>query len=300
MKKFFLSISVYFAYLLLLTPLTSSAETGYNSLFIGHSFFRPFAEGLPFHATQAGITGHQQTVVFSGGCSGAPQALWEDDEKSQEIKQVLDGSDIDLFGMTYCGDYNTTEGYENWINYALEKNPNTRIAIALPWLDYPSLSTTENYVNSLFSAYEEGWKNLIFQLKALYPGVSIFSIPHGLAAAELRSLFEDGNLPDVNSLTGVSTTSLFTDFKGHAGSILKSTGRLIWLGAIYDIDLTTYAYNPGYDTDIKAIANDILNEYGTLDYTNHPVPISTNTLVLILGLSLLAVGIIRNKKTSKV
>ena len=118
MKKFFLSISVYFAYLVLLTPLISSAETGYNSLFIGHSFFRPFAEGLPFHATQAGITGHQQTVVFSGGCSGAPQALWEDDEKSQEIKQVLDGSDIDLFGMTYCGDYNTTEGYENWINYA--------------------------------------------------------------------------------------------------------------------------------------------------------------------------------------
>ena len=168
MKKFFLSISVYFAYLVLLTPLISSAETGYNSLFIGHSFFRPFAEGLPFHATQAGITGHQQTVVFSGGCSGAPQALWEDDEKSQEIKQVLDGSDIDLFGMTYCGDYNTTEGYENWINYALEKNPNTRIAIALPWLDYPSLSTTEDYVNSLFSAYEEGWKNLIFQLKALY------------------------------------------------------------------------------------------------------------------------------------
>ena len=32
----------------------ASAETGYHSLFIGHSFFRPVADEMPFHARPPG------------------------------------------------------------------------------------------------------------------------------------------------------------------------------------------------------------------------------------------------------
>ena len=96
----------------LLTMGTSEAlaQTGYNSLFIGHSFFRPVADGLPFHAAQAGIVGHTQSTVSAGGANGAPQALWEDASKRAEIQAILDGGDIELFGMTYHGVFGAPSG----------------------------------------------------------------------------------------------------------------------------------------------------------------------------------------------
>ena len=57
--------------LLAMSSSEALAQQGYNALFAGHSFFRPFADGMPFHTSQAGIVGHTQTVVFSGGSSGA-------------------------------------------------------------------------------------------------------------------------------------------------------------------------------------------------------------------------------------
>ena len=108
-------------------------DHGFNSLFIGHSFFKPFADGMPNYTGAAGIPGHSQSVVFSGGATGAPLALWNNASKSAQIKAYLDSGDVELFAMTYHPTYPTTEGYENWINYALSKNPNTRFALALPW-----------------------------------------------------------------------------------------------------------------------------------------------------------------------
>ena len=98
---------------------------GFKSLFIGHSFFAPIADGFPNYVASAGIAGHSQLVVFSGGDSGQPLALWNNPTKSAEIKAYLDSGDVELFGMVY--DSNGSEGYENWIDYALEKNPTTRL-----------------------------------------------------------------------------------------------------------------------------------------------------------------------------
>jgi hypothetical protein len=91
----------------------AQATTGYESLFIGHSFFRPIATGLPFHAAAAGFVDHDQTVLGAGGANGAPQALWEDPVKRAAIQAVLDTGNVELFGMTYASAYPTTEGYEN-------------------------------------------------------------------------------------------------------------------------------------------------------------------------------------------
>ena len=78
---------------------------------------------------------------------------------------------------------------------------------------------------------------------------------------ELRRMFEAGDLPDVSSLQGSSDDALFVDYKGHAGQILKDLGELIWLNAIYGVDLDKYAYDPGYQTDLKAIAKSIMDEH---------------------------------------
>ena len=260
-----------------------SAQTGYNSLFIGHSFFVPFANGMPFYAAQAGIVGHIQTVVFSGGASGAPQALWEDAAHAAEIKAVLDGGDVELFAMTYAGEYPTIDGYINWINYALDKNPNTRIAVAMPWIDFPAMFNATEYANALNESHDIGWRNFIAELSALYPTTDIFSIPHGLAAVELRLLFDANNLPDIDFLTGDKSNSLFVDVKGHAGDMLKALGRLIWLNAIYEVDLETFSYDPGYATDLKVIAQTIMDESNA-----PPVYSATVPAVPLLGLAVLS------------
>ena len=87
----------------LLTSAGSSAQAqppGIKAVFIGHSFFRPFADEMPFHATQAGIVGHTQNVVFRGGANGAPEALWNDPVTRAEIQGYLDAGDVEVFGMT--------------------------------------------------------------------------------------------------------------------------------------------------------------------------------------------------------
>jgi hypothetical protein len=237
---------------------------GYNAMLMGHSFFRPMADQMPFHATIAGIGGHTQTVEFSGGDTGAPIELWLDEVHRTNIQAVLDTATVELFGMTYAESGPTTEGYELWFDYALSKNPDTKFFIALPWADFPSnYASAATYANFWQPIHDGYWHDFIDELRALYPGVEIFCIPHGQVAVELFSLFEAGNLPEISRLTGDAGEGLFRDYKGHGheDEILYDTMELVWLNAIYGVELDEYAYEPGYITDIKAIANSIMNSH---------------------------------------
>ncbi|QFU76251.1 hypothetical protein EY643_11585 [Halioglobus maricola] len=243
---------------------------GLNMMLMGHSFFRPFATEMPYHAVRAGVDGHNQELEISGGETGAPLALWNDPGHRARIQAVLDAGDVDLFGMTCCdteegpGGERTlvTEGYKRWLDYALAQNPDTDFFIALPWRDFPTdYADAEAYAEPWYDYYDNEWLAAIDELRALYPGVTIYSIPYGAAANELRRMFEAGELPDVSSLQGPAASAIFTDYKGHAGQILKDLGELIWINAIYGVDLDRYAYDPGYETDLKAIAKSIMEAH---------------------------------------
>ncbi|AQA19274.1 hypothetical protein BST95_14500 [Halioglobus japonicus] len=243
---------------------------GLNMMLMGHSFFRPFAAEMPYHAVRAGVDGHSQQLEISGGASGAPLALWNDTGHRNRIQAVLDAGDVELFGMTCCdteegpGEERTliTEGYKRWFDYALAQNPDTDFFIALPWRDFPTdYADAEAYADPWYEYYDDIWLAEIDELRSLYPGVTIYSIPYGAAANELRRMFEAGELPDVSSLQGPATSAIFTDYKGHAGQILKDLGELIWINAIYGVDLDRYAYDPLYQTDLKAIAKSIMDAH---------------------------------------
>ena len=74
----------------------------YNVLYIGHSFGRIFAQTLQDYAHTAGFTNHSQFIEFSGGTSGAPDALWNDNGHRENIKDYLDTGEIDVFIMICC------------------------------------------------------------------------------------------------------------------------------------------------------------------------------------------------------
>lgn len=242
-------------------PVFAAESLAENHLYIGHSFFRPSANRMPFHATQAGIVGHTQTVYFSGGSSGSPQALWESASKRSDIQAILNVGDVDLFAMTYHPDYPTSVGYENWISYALSQNPNTHIVLALPWPDQPESSSAAAYSNLWHNGHDTAWHDLLDYLRGLYPGVEIRCLPYGQATTDLRLLFADGNLPDVNFLRGPANDALFVDPLGHPGDIVKATTELVWARMIFGIDLDTYSYDPGYVTDLKGIAQAIMDDH---------------------------------------
>ena len=238
-------------------------STGFNALMIGHSFFRPFAVGMSAHAERAGIDAHEQTVVFSGGATGAPEALWENASKGDMIRAALDEGDVDLFAMTYHPDYPTLRGYQLWIDYALQNNPGVRIAIALPWTPYPASITTAVDESTWVSGLEGQFHAGIRQLRREYPDTEIFSIPYGQSAWELRKLFDAGQLPDVEVLQSRDRPAIYRDDLGHAREILVELGQLVWLRSIYGVDLDTYDYEPPYQADLKALAQRITDDYTT-------------------------------------
>ena len=249
---------------------------GDKMMLMGHSFFRHTADQMPYHAIRAGVDGHSQNVEYSGGSSGSPGNLWNDTEHRANIQAVLKSGDVDVFGMTCCDWVETAEGdpvldsqgnptlslegWQLWFDYALAQNPDTEFFIGIPWLDFPT-----DYADA--AAYADLWtlfyNTLVLpavdDLRAQYPGVTIYSIPYGQAVTELRAMFEAGNVPDLANLEGPSATSLFTDYKGHGGQLLKDLVEYVWMDAIYGVDLATYAHDDGYQTDLKAIAKSIMD-----------------------------------------
>ena len=87
----------------------------------------------------------------------------------------------------------------------------------------------------------------------------------GAAAVELRNRFEAGTLNDVSTLIGSDGAAIFRDEQGHPDDILHDLGTLVWLGLIYDVDLSIYPTgDPGnrisrYETDLREIAQIIVN-----------------------------------------
>lgn len=238
-----------------------SPGDGFDSLFIGHSFFRPMAEEMAVLAPLAGFDAHTQEVVFSGGATGSPEGLWLQNTKRATIQAELDEGDIDLFGMTYHPNYPSLTGYVNWIDYALAANPDTIVFVAIPWITNPVNYTAASYAAALDVGYPAVVHPLIDSLRAEYPDTTIFAIPYGLSAGELYTRYADGELDDVTELVGSNGSGVFRDGFGHADHILEDLASLVWLQAIYGVDLA--AFDAGYDwtVDLNTIASSILAEH---------------------------------------
>jgi len=247
-------------------------NTGFKSLFMGHSRFYPVVQGMPFHVGadgQAGFPDHQQISIEQGGVFGSPLYLWNNEYLRTEIQGILNTGDIALFGMTYHYDAPGVEGYRNWVRYALSKNPDTRFFIGMPQPWYPE--------NNDSAAYEAIWESehvvahtIIDTLRAEFPHVDFYCVPYGQSAVELHKLYSADELPDVESLVKIDPsyvivpddTSVFWDNRyAHANQILTDLSELVWLRAIYGVDLSTYDDGSGYTTDLKAIATDITDSH---------------------------------------
>ena len=253
------------------TPQISDAQ-GSNMLLIGNSFFRPYAENLDIVAADAGFGNHNATVVFRGGDNGRPINFWNDtsSDAHNEIKATLETGTIDYFGMT-AGKLpeNPTDGFREWIAYALQYNPNVTIFLSIPPIDFPmdwdqlALDNGFNTIEELYTYFvnETIHNTLVDQLRAEFPSTNIFTIPTGWATLNLAKMKQDDLLLDNIAMLGPKPTSIFTDDKGHQGQIIIETGTLLWLSGIYNIDISTNTYQTGFNTDLHEIAKQIFDSH---------------------------------------
>ena len=237
-----------------------SEVEGLEVLYMGHSFGRPFAENMEAAADLADIEGHNQLIVSRGGEKGAPQAMWEAPKVQAEIKATLNTGTVDVLIMICCSKELLNSGFaESWAEleiaeYALAQNPDTRIGLAMPWVDFPrNFNDAAEHREQTDDGYQ-AFQVFAEQLSADLGGADVFTFYHGAAIYELRDMFEQGALPEIESLIGPKATSIFTDEKGHAGLLAKDTGTLIWLNAIYGIDPLDVAMVDNYEVDIRQVA----------------------------------------------
>ncbi len=253
------------------TPIEAPTD-GYTMLLMGNSFFKPYANHLDAMALHAGLENHESTTVFRGGENGRPINFWRDTDSNEHqlIKATLDKGNIAVFGMTSGHDpEDRTEGHRAWIEYAIEKNPNITVFIAIPAIDFPAdwQQRAEEYgfdtIDGLFDYFVNDLvnKTMVDELREMFPTTNIFTIPTGLTALHLYNMHGTDSLSDDISLFGEKPSSLFTDAKGHQGQIVIETGTLLWMHSIYNTDLHNFSYDTGFQTDLHGIAAQIAAQH---------------------------------------
>ncbi|MGA1036114.1 MAG: hypothetical protein ACO3VI_12415, partial [Ilumatobacteraceae bacterium] len=158
--------------------------------------------------------------MFSGGSSGSPQGLWNDESDRAQIQALLSTGNVELLGMTYHPEHPTLDGYRLWFDEALKYNPQTAFFIGMPWLLDPGSMTSDQYALTWQQSYDSIITPIVDGLRLEYPTTKIFSIPYGRAAAVLYQLFDQGQLAGVSHLVGDARVSLFRDDMGHAGEAI--------------------------------------------------------------------------------
>jgi hypothetical protein len=256
---------------------TVADAAGQKMVLTGNSFFKPYAERIGSFASDAGFSDHSDTGVFAGGDRGVPKYLWSNpsaanQENKQQIQAALDDGGVDVFGMTgsnIAESENPTDGYREWIAYALEKNPDVDILISIPQIDFPAdwaqraQDAGFTDIDALYSYFVNDMMNqtLIDQLRLEFPSTHIFSIPTGKSSKVLAQMYQSGTLLDDVLAKGPFEDSLFTDEKGHQGKIIVTTGTLMWLNGLYEVDLSSYQADTGFETDLHAIASEIMEQH---------------------------------------
>ena len=276
MKNIYLFIA---AFIVSCSPATQSNEDvipyGYKMLLMGNSFFRPYAEKLDDMVSYTEIENHDATIVMRGGENGNPYNFWNDSDTNQhqQIKSALDQGNIELFGMTSGAseDLDTSDilsGHRNWIQYAVDRNPNISIFIAIPAINYPAdwderaqefgLDT----VDELYDYFENSVHSIIIdQLRIEFPSTTIFTIPTGRVTQKITEMYNDNSLLDDIDFFGTQSSAIFRDALGHQGDIALEGGGMVWLNSIYQINLEDFNYDTGFNTNLHQIAIDVMNNH---------------------------------------
>jgi len=252
---------------------------GLNSLYMGHSYFKRQAEAMDEYAEIAGIIGHESKTLFRGGYNGSAWAIWDDAPSQESIQDHLAVGDTEMFGMTLFVEPEAEEGdgahietqvqgIKNWIEFAQAQNQETIFFVALPWLrgpltyvgetGDPQTSGYEEYELAIETSESTVKTAIMDEIRTEFPDSEIFMLAYGHGASTLRTLYNQGNLPDVDTLVSDNELlGIHSDTHGHAEQMLTDLNTLVWLQSIYGVNVLDFNKEYPYETDINALAYDV-------------------------------------------
>ncbi len=235
---------------------------GYNAVFLGHSYFAPIVVQIEKHAKKLGLTNHRQFSAFAGGPRGAPGNIWNNPSPAvAQVKKMLESGNVELVALTSHYTGSTIADYSLWIDFALKHNPKTIFVIQAPW---PQKQDKD------FLTYSTEAKEIILstranidQLRAKYPDTVFMCVPQAKWMVDLWQLHNDGKLPELTNLIAPTKkdtqAALFRDRHGHGAQVAVDEGVFLWLRVLYGTDLTTYDIPTKTQYDLKAHAQQIVD-----------------------------------------
>ncbi|MEM9373718.1 MAG: GC-type dockerin domain-anchored protein, partial [Planctomycetota bacterium] len=233
-----------------------TATDGVNTLFIGHSFFIPVAREFDELAVNNSYTNHQFDYYFSGGASGDPAALWNNPVAFRAIDEKLAARDVDLLGLTIGVPGTSIDAYINWIELALDYNPNTNFFIGQPWApDGPQVGLADYEVIS--DVLSQSMLARVHELRRRYPETRIDYISYGETAVEMRKRLDAGELPDIDCVYGCDGAWLYTDTSpGHTHPMVHELSALSWMRFIYGAEIESLDFTD-YESDVLGIMDQV-------------------------------------------
>ena len=215
---------------------------------------------LPAIAEKAGISGHSQVEL----------TLDRDDTKrAAEIKAALSGGPIDLLALTVSAKETKDKGKTiipgilgdasqciPIMDQALAINPKMQFLILVPGpVNIPVRKVSELRFHG--DRYHKiAFEAIVEKMRVRYPSNRILCAYYGRSGSELKTRFDDGDLPGITELVGEK--GVFRDEAGNPGPVLDDFNAMITASIIYDVDLTQKELGLGYKANLGRMLKTVL------------------------------------------
>ena len=199
-------------------------------------------------AEKAGISGHSQVEL----------SLDPDDKKrAAEITAALSKEPVDLLGLTVSkGIFGKADQFIPIMDQALAINPRMQFLIQIPG----PVNVPVRDVNQLKWSGDRFHKIahaiIVEKMRVRYPSTHIHCAYYGRSGPELKTRFEDGDLPGITELVGEQ--GVFRDKAGNPGPVLDDLNAMLTLSIIYDVDLTQQDLGLGYKANLGPMLKRLL------------------------------------------
>ena len=94
------------------------------------------------------------------------------------------------------------------------------------------------------------------KMRVRYPSTHIHCAYYGRSGSELKTRFEDGDLPGITELVGEK--GVFRDKAGNPGPVLDDFNAMITASILYDVDLTQKELGLGYKANLGPMLKTVL------------------------------------------
>ena len=215
---------------------------------------------LPAIAEKAGISGHSQVEL----------TLDRDDVKrAAEIKAALSSGPIDLLALTVSAKETKDKGKTiipgilgdasqciPIMDQALAINPRMRFLIMVPGPVNVPVRKVSELKWSGDRYHKVAHEAIVKKMRVRYPSTHIHCAYYGRSGSELKTRFEDGDLPGITELVGAK--GVFRDKAGNPGPVLDDFNAMITASILYDVDLTQKDLGLGYKANLGPMLKTVL------------------------------------------